>query len=237
MRLFFLLLLSSLSTAIAAQWGLTGTQQWSKDGFRTSAFLEGGSFQQGQEVALDYWFRLKEKRIEFHPTISYGVFEGLLSLPFRPSEPQLELDGVDFRLQEIGFQFKTNIYPFDFGTDCDCPTFGKQGPALHKGFFLQLAPGISYLSVRSQPNYYSTEAFKDQAWLPTLGLGAGIDFGVSKFLTVSPTLTYRRSLGQFHWQALEQIDDLPFEYGSSKAHLAALQFSIRLGFRLDHRRW
>lgn len=237
MRLFFVALLCSAAAALSAQWGVTGIHQWSRDGFRSSAFLEGGSFQQGQEIAIDYWFRLREKRLEFHPSVSYGAFDGRLSLPYRPSEPPPEIDVVNFRLQEIGFQFKTNIYLFDFGTDCDCPTFGKQGPALHKGFFIQLAPGISYVSGSSQPNYYETAAFKDQAWLPTIGLGAGIDFGVSKFLTVSPTLTYRRSLGQFHWQALEQIADLPFEYGSSRAHLAALQFAIRLGFRLDHRRW
>lgn len=236
MRLLFVVLLCSATAALSAQWGVTGIHQWARDGFRSSAFLEGGSFQQGQEIALDYWFRLREKRLEFHPTISYGVFDGFLGPPSR-SLPQNNSSAVNFNLQELGFQFKTNIYPFDFGTDCDCPTFGKQGPALHKGFFIQLAPGISYVRATSQPNYYESAAFKDQAWLPTIGLGAGIDFGVSKFLTVSPTITYRRSLGQFQWEALEQIDDLPFEYGSSKAHLAALQFSIRLGFRLDHKRW
>lgn len=236
MRLFFVVLLCSAATVLSAQWGVTGIHQWSKDGFRTSAFLEGGSFQQGQEIAIDYWFRLKKKRLEFHPSISYGAFDGFVGPPFY-SLNQPDLGIVNFNLQALGFQFKTNIYPFDFGTDCDCPTFGKQGPALHKGFFIQLAPGISYVRASSQPNYYETAAFKDQAWLPTIGLGAGIDFGVSKFLTVSPTLTYRRSLDNFHWAALEQIADLPFEYGSSRAHLAALQFAIRLGFRLDHKRW
>ncbi len=234
MRFMLFSMLFTWVLSLSAQVGVVVAHQWSKDGFRTSSLLKGGSLQEGQEIGIDYWFRLKEKRVEFLPTLSFGTFKGNLTDNMLVTQPS---GSVDFRFQTIGFQFKTNIYPFDFGTDCDCPTWGKQGPALHKGFFIQIAPGIVQVSASTSPNYYELAAIKDQAWLPTMSLGAGMDFGVSKFLTVSPMLIYRRSLGDFYWTALEQIDDLPFEYGTSKAQLAALQFAIRLGFRLDHRRW
>lgn len=234
MRFILFSILLTWALSLSAQVGVVAAHQWSKDGFFTSALPGAGSLQDGQKIGIDYWFRLKEKRVEFLPTLSYSRFKGsfIRSLPL--AEPARN---VNFDFKTISFQFKTNIYPFDFGTDCDCPTWGKQGPALHKGFFIQLAPGIARVSASSSPTYYELPAIKDQAWLPTIGVGAGMDFGVSKFLTVSPMLSYNRSVGDFHWTALERIDDLPFEYGSSKAYLAAMEVAIRLGFRLDHRRW
>ncbi|MEM1221080.1 MAG: hypothetical protein AAGH79_19320, partial [Bacteroidota bacterium] len=119
----------------------------------------------GGEVAVHYWFRLPKKRVEFQPTLYFGSTSG---------------NGFDGGMKEFGFQFKTNIYLFDFGTDCNCPTFGKQGPSLQKGFFVQLSPGYAIYDLEiPTANLENTSGF-------TFGGGVGIDFGLSNLLTITP---------------------------------------------------
>ena len=62
----------------------------------------------GLALAFDYWFRLKQKRLEFLPTLYYTNHYSA------------------YKIKNIGFQFRTTIYPFDFAGDCNCPTFSKE---------------------------------------------------------------------------------------------------------------
>ncbi|MEL7161920.1 MAG: hypothetical protein AAFN92_14255, partial [Bacteroidota bacterium] len=121
------------------------------------------------------------------------------------------------------------FYLFDFGTDCDCPTFGKQGPNLQKGFFVQLAPGYAFYD-------FDTAAHPDR---PQNGFTAaaalGIDFGLNNLLTVTPTIGFRYGLNQFASVPLDGID------GTStvlvEPSLLTYQIGLQATFRLDKRRY
>lgn len=167
----------------------------------------------GNEFALGYWFRLKNKRIEFIPTVYYaGTSAG-------------ELD-----LQELGAAFNVNIYPFDFGGDCDCPTFGKQGPKLEKGFFIQLTPGYARYQLESPvADFESSGGF-------TFGAGVGLDIGVTNFLTISPIASVRLGTGSFAGDfGITDVNGQPI--GTASPKLTTIQLGLRALFRFDHKRY
>lgn len=235
MRILFFFLYGVLfATTATAQFGITAFYQSSPDKFESYALTDGSILQEGYEVAADYWFRLPSKRIEFLPTVSYGryqnsAFDNLGSSVLE--EPQY----LDFNATEIGFQFKTNFYIFDFGTDCDCPTWGKQGPALHKGFFVQLAPGVSHFSTQfdDRGDDFDTKATKT---FFNVGIGAGIDFGISNLLTITPLVSYRYNVNQADLNDLFTICS-SCSTGDDEGRISALQVGIRVGIRLDERRY
>ena len=87
------------------------------------------------ELGIDYWFKLKNHRIEFMPEVYYG-------LPTETIYP-IENDRELFLKQSyIGLQVNTHIYIMDLESDCNCPTFSKDGPSMKKGFFINIAPGM-----------------------------------------------------------------------------------------------
>jgi hypothetical protein len=67
-----------------------------------------GISQDGFQVSVEYGFRIKQKRIEFHPGLGY-----------RTTALSEQHEG-DFKAFDL--DLNTAIYPFDFAGDCDCPT-------------------------------------------------------------------------------------------------------------------
>lgn len=212
MRALYAVLILCFGLPAYGQFGVTGFYNVNRV---TSSEFDVGDFSEypdAAEVAIHYWFRLKRKRVEFQPTLYYvSAVE-------------------DFPLSEsFGFQFKTNIYPFDFGTDCECPTFGKQGPQLQKGLFLQLSPGIARhrQELPGQP--------EESYFVPTIGAGIGLDFGVSNLLTLTPIVSLRHTLGS--------VADVTFTseqgdvIGELDPRLTTYQFGLQATFRLDKRRY
>ncbi len=168
----------------------------------------------GNEFALGYWFRLKNKRVEFNPSIYYGATSSDL--------------GLD--LKTIGAEFNVNIYPFDFGGDCDCPTWGKQGPQLEKGFFIQLTPGYTMYDLESP-----TVAFENSSGF-TAGFGVGMDIGINNLVTLTPIARIRRGFGGFSGELLfTDVNGEPI--GLSEPSLTTLQLSLQALFRFDHKRY
>ena len=169
------------------------------------------AYDHGPEVALNYWFRLPTKRVEFQPTLYYAR------------------SGSQTNWREAGFQFKTNLYLFDFGTDCDCPTFGKQGPQLEKGFFLQLSPGVAR-------HWVTTPGVAEEGKTAiTLGAGIGLDFGVSNLLTLTPIASLRHSITDF--VDFDFTDENNNPVGNGGGQLTTFQLGIQATFRLDKRRY
>jgi hypothetical protein len=153
--------------------------------------------------------------VEFMPTLYYGF-------------AKFSLDNTR-GLHEAGFQLKTNIYLFDFGGDCDCPTFGKQGPQLQKGFFLQLSPGYAF---------YHAEGIFGQAQNNTgftLGAGMGLDIGLSNLLTLTPIVAVRRGFSTY--SKIETSDVVGFDMGTDDTGLTTFQAGIQLSFRFDHQKY
>ena len=128
----------------------------------------------GYNVGLDYWFRLKNQRVEFLPEISFGQYSG-------------DYGAGELSAQFINFQLNTNIYFLDFNNDCNCPTFDKGGNFFTKGFFVQLSPGYSLIDLENKVDTENpTSTIEDSIGAFGFGIGAGLDFGLSKLITVTP---------------------------------------------------
>lgn len=121
----------------------------------------------GVRGGIDYWFRLKTKRIEFMPEIGYENFE-------------TNIPGL--KMNSFYFMFKTNFYLLNFNEDCNCPTFSKDGNTISKGFYVSIAPEIKSFS--------SDFIEKENTIVGGVVLGAGIDIGVTELLTITPNVGY-----------------------------------------------
>ena len=168
------------------------------------------------EIALNYWFRLPTKRVEFTPTIF-----------FSPTN----ISNTPNKLNMYGAEMKVNVYPFDFGGDCDCPTFGKQGPHLEKGLFLQLSGGYA----RYQPAGASEASIVANGRGATFGAGVGVDFGLSNLITLTPMASFRRGPGLYEGIPFTDENDEPLAFG--KKSLTTYQLGLQLSFRFDHKKY
>lgn len=199
------LLLGLIAFPASAQWGVN------------VRYLNGNAeildreniSQDGMHASLEYHFRLSEKRLEFHPGAGY-----------RFSFPSSEKDG---NIKAWDVDLAASVYPFDFGGDCDCPTFSKEGNLVKKGFFLELIPGMSYqlLSrLRSQPDDPSRLPIKSKNFVFKMGGAAGLDIGLTENYTLTPLISAT-------WLSASEWDGLLSD-GSS----ATLDDQMNLGFGL-----
>lgn len=176
-------------------------------------------YNSGYEIGIDYWFRLKKRRIEFMPEIYF-------------SQSSTKLDEDIFNtvnLTRVGFNFNTHFYPLDFEEDCDCPTFSKDGPGIQKGFFFHLSPGVSYDAYGMKTDIGDVN--ENSLLTVKLGGGVGIDVGINEMLTITPIYTYNYFIGG-DWELNTfpgNIDALVKTNTKSVQH----QFAIRVGLRLD----
>ena len=174
------------------------------------------------EIGVDYWFRLKNYRIEFMPEIAMG-------LKTQSTYPSV---GAETGFSYFAFNMNTHIYAFDLEGDCDCPTFSKQGPSLNKGFFFNIAPGLIYNS--KEISIETTgPSFKSNQVNLRIGIGAGFDIGISDLFTITPIIMYNIARG-INFDELSNINTgLPFDdtYASG---LNQIQFQLRFGFRPDY---
>ena len=182
------------------------------------AFLNNGI-----EVGLDYWFRLKEKRIEFFPAITYAQFKNNWQANF-PTR---------VKHSSISLQLNTHIYLFDFGGDCNCPTFSKDGNTLKKGFFIKLFPGISYLKNTIEGTNTSNSSTSEIS--PYVGAGVGLDLGFADFITVTPMISYSHYFDAT-WENLglytDDNNNVTIQEDVSSP-INRLYFGVRLGLRFD----
>jgi len=168
------------------------------------------------EIALNYWFRLPTKRVEFMPTIFFS---------------STSTSNTTNKLNMYGAEMKVNVYPFDFGGDCDCPTFGKQGPHLEKGLFLQLSGGYA----RYEPSGVFETAIVANGQGAIFGAGVGVDFGLSNLITLTPMASFRRGPGLYEGIPFTDENDEPLAFG--KKSLTTYQLGLQLSFRFDHKKY
>lgn len=169
-------------------------------------------------LGADYWFRLKKYRLEFLPSIHLQYGRERFNIT----------DQVvgDLSWSSLDFAPAIQFYPLDFFSDCQCPTFSKQGKFLKKGLFLSLAPGIGYHVLNSKN---LNESSGD--WLLFGRAGLGLDIGLSDLLTLSPAV---------HYQLSQNMNWSRYFLSSNSASLdinSGLFLSLRLGLRMDKNRY
>lgn len=187
-----ILLLISLIFTISAQVGITlsyanaDAQYWDY-AFQQKIEKDRKLFINGARVGINSWFRLEKVRIEFLPSLEYAVYETSPNLINVLGSPNVEDRSLSYRLSSWGTFLHTRFYLFDFNNDCNCPTFSKQNQTFKKGFFVSLSPGVERLSssVTNTVGNATNESIGAE-WKFTGGIGAGLDLGVSDFLTITP---------------------------------------------------
>ena len=163
----------------------------------------------GFQFGADYRFRLKQRRVEFLPELGYGKY-------YSDNTPN------EVKIDWAGFYLNTNVYPFNFEGDCDCPTWSKSGGIFEKGFFVQVSPGINWTGTKVKDEL----KFSDENEMNfSLGIGAGIDIGLSEFVTVSPMVRYSISNKTEYLPSTNSFID--FEPASS--NIKQLYLGMRLG--------
>ncbi|MBI5913880.1 MAG: hypothetical protein HY842_00755 [Bacteroidetes bacterium] len=128
----------------------------------------------GWQIGVDYWFRLKKRRIEFAPEASVAFFK-----------KTFQEGKVEHR--QAGLHFNTDVYIFDLAGDCNCPTFSKDGNVFGKGFFLEVSPGVVFLSNKNT-TYDDPGTAEEFAFGGSVG--AGLDLGFSNVFTITPIARY-----------------------------------------------
>mgnify|MGYP001438261006 CR=1 FL=1 len=165
----------------------------------------------GPAVEFNYWFRLKNYRVEFLP-----------ALRWHGSNDDGEGKAT---AQTAGLLFHTQIYLLDMKGDCDCPTWSKKGNLFKKGFFIQLSPGVEFGNWRYQATASDPAVdVKANSIAYSVAGGIGLDIGISDLLTLSPQVGYRHYPGVI-WPGLFG-EDVKQNTGQKYA-------AIRLGIRLN----
>lgn len=175
----------------------------------------------GFSVGLDYWFRLKNQRIEFYPEINYATLSDDLA------------GDVDLQFNMFSFYFNTQIYFLDFAGDCDCPTFSKDGTIFDKGLFLLISPGYSFQNFEISPNEGEVQKLDNSTF--NIGAGLGLDIGISDVITLTPFGGARYYLST-PWNGHDTVYFVDNSLGRiAPGQDKLLQFfaGIRLGFRFD----
>lgn len=234
--LFTLLFITNLAMA---QFGITASYRWNdaKDWkLQTLGVLEEQDILgNGYSIGIDYWFRLKNYRIEFLPELNYSTFSNDLNLGLivggSAVDPTIEINFRNTTINTYSLFFNTNFYLFDFKGDCDCPTFSKQGKTLQKGFFGQVSPGLSYF----QQKFESPEGdFLSNALAVSLGIGIGFDIGITDLVTFTPTVGVRY-YPSVEWEALKDFgNENTFKILDTNSSLTQFFAGARFGIRLDY---
>jgi hypothetical protein len=170
----------------------------------------------GLQIGVDYHFRLKDYRIEFFPELNYNRHLSQV------------VEGKSYKLQSVGLQANTHFYFLDFEEDCDCPTWSKTNDWFQKGFFVSINPGIQLVQYPETADLDSRNQ-----WIGTFGIGAGIDFGASEWVTISPFFIWRHFFTP-EWKNLKtlyQVNDGNLPENAEKRYFQQLQFGVRLGIR------
>ena len=227
-RFSLLLFCCLLSATVNAQIGFTGayyTQQipeWEAAlfGDRTNEKL----VPKGYTFGVDYWLKpLKDYRVELYPELAVSFAKSDIT---RNGLPET------FELASVGFNLNTNIYVLNIESDCGCPTFSKPESFIEKGVFLQISPGIQYL----KGTYEGTADIELEGvttLVPKLGLGIGLDIGLSDFITITPIFKYNR-LFNAEWEGLTDMVNNPTIStipGNNKSNINQFSAGLHVGIR------
>lgn len=207
---------------IRASYGSTDFPEWESFAFGGNNKSNESFLSPGMSIGVDYWFRLKKKRIEFMPELGYTLFS--------PSA----VNNIDYNLSSVNAFFNIHVYPLDLSEDCNCPTFSKQGNTIKKGFFIHAAPMIKYFIQEAN----GLSKVNSTAIVPGFRAGAGLDIGINDWVTITPMISYEVT-SLIKWMDLRYvtIDPLidPVEILDIDSGHSGFYGSLRLGFSFEKR--
>ena len=172
---------------------------------------------------VNYWLRPKNLRIEILPEIAY-----------RRNIGNTGNSGLVARTHSFDLNINALVYVFDLGNDCNCPTFSKQGNFFRKGFYLEASAGgsLGQFDIRRTVGGEGRKLSQSNRLLGKAGVGAGLDFGISDLVTISPWAKYEWHFGG-RWDQLSEFSNGDSSLETSP--LSYLRFGLRLMFRPDYR--
>ncbi|MEP7195612.1 MAG: hypothetical protein ABI851_03785 [Saprospiraceae bacterium] len=165
----------TISSQIGYELNLSSHNLYQKQSNRNPNPVDIQSY--GLQLGGQYWFRLKNYRVEFIPGIHLGT------------EFSQKKNYSSYKITDVHLltSIPLLIYPLNFKEDCNCPTFKKSGKKFEKGFHLIVQPGLSFN--RRNINHDSVTLVKNNM-TPILGLGAGMDIGINRLMTITPFILY-----------------------------------------------
>ncbi len=198
-------------------------------------------FETSHFVGISYWLRLKNYRVEFHPTAyittskqSINVYDELLN-------SGSEFPDIKSAVQNgFGAEVPVHFYFLDIEGDCNCPTFSKQGNILTKGLYAYLSPGVRRLSYvmyadDGETVLPSVDSQSNQTFF-TAAAGLGLDIGLGDLFTITPFagLEFAPNL---KWDSYNETVESAagFEVKESR-DLRSVVLGARLSFRPDYLR-
>lgn len=231
MKITLLIPAMLLAGSLSAQLGLTGSYRFNDapDWTYPNAFAEGAPLGNSWAVGVDYWIPLGQTRIDLLPEASFGQSVQDLQLS--------NLGRFEYQQRAYSLFLNTHFYLFDLQGDCDCPTFSKSGDFFQKGFFLQLSPGISFFQYTIEQLSEAPRLQVDESHLAySMGIGAGIDIGLSDIITLTPVAGFRYYLPS-EWEGLDLAVPLeePATPPSTESSIRQIRAGLRLGIRFDQR--
>jgi len=217
----------SAQFSISAKYGINSYPDW--ESIIDGTPYEGDKFiGDGIEYGFSYWFRLKDYRVEFMPEVS---FQSLETSNSGDNTPNLNWD---FSKQSYYLTFNTLIYTLDIEGDCNCPTWGKDGSFIEKGFFVGISPGIAYhtleTTIVNDPLGMGSTSINKFAF--RIGASVGLDIGITKWITITPYATANFTPG-LTWDNLQNFVDLS-KPGDVATKIWQIQPGLRLTFRPDY---
>ncbi len=174
------------------------------------------------EFGLNYWFRLKNYRVEFLPEVTFANYTNDLGLTF---------NAASIKRSYFGFQVNTLVYPLDFEGDCNCPTFSKQGDFFSKGFHWMVTSGVLFHQAEAIDIRDAIESKPVSSTVPRVGLGAGLDIGLQDIITISPFAVYNLDFSVA--QPIEIYSSTNSMIETSH-NMRRITFGLRLMFRPDY---
>ncbi len=179
----------------------------------------------GYRLGADFWVKpLKNFRLELYPELSIAYSKDNFNRDVRMEE---------FHLASAGINLNMNLYLLNFYSDCDCPTFSKQESFFEKGFFIQISPGYHYFrGVYEVSDGRELRKNIMNELVPKLGLGAGIDIGLSDLITITPIVQYSRFFNA-HWDQLSNTitGDPLLDTTPDESHINQFSYGLHIGIR------
>ena len=183
----------------------------------------------GYGLGIDFWIRLKTKRVEFLPE---------LGINYSQTSFETEITQYSLDYNYLYFNLNTRIYPMDFEGDCDCPTFSNQSTLIKKGFYFELSPGVGYYTSHydsSLPTVSNPEGETNTATLDAfsykIGVAVGLDIGLSNLLTINPYAMYNYHFGREYDIPVGKLSTL-IDSNSGNI-MSQLELGLRFAIRFD----